>query len=215
MQKLLQKMLKKHLDEESEPKNANESPIREGAKGRATAIKSLSDTTLYTPALKKGMSPTGKRMAMIANNDSGGNSEIVDRISEFVEQMHFESNSIADKQQHGWQEELPQRVDDDVGDNDPNEVVRQSAKWMVLQAENFKASVSKNKDGEFDQLINYIKDNDDDEFFHATCHIDMCRGITRIHRSPSRPSHPYGQQLHSLIFMSTLYKATCCLPADS
>ena len=39
-----------------------------------------------------------------------------------------------------------------------------------------------------------------------------CRGITRIHRSPSRPSHPYGRQPHSLIFMSTLYKATCCLP---
>ena len=42
-----------------------------------------------------------------------------------------------------------------------------------------------------------------------------CRGITRIHRSPSRPSHPYGRQPHSLIFMSTLYKATCCLPASS
>ena len=126
VQKLLWKMLKKHLDEENKPKNANESPIREGAKGRATAIKSPSDTTLYTPALKNGMSPTGKRMAMIANNDSGGNSEIVDRISEFVEQMHFESNSIADKQWHGSQEELPQWVDLDVGDDDPNEVARQS-----------------------------------------------------------------------------------------
>ena len=42
-----------------------------------------------------------------------------------------------------------------------------------------------------------------------------CRGITRIHRSPSRPSHPYGRQPHSLIFMSTLYKAMCCLPASS
>ena len=43
----------------------------------------------------------------------------------------------------------------------------------------------------------------------------FCRGITRIHRSPSRPSHPYGRQPHSLIFMNTLYKATCCLPASS
>ena len=43
----------------------------------------------------------------------------------------------------------------------------------------------------------------------------LCRGITRIHRLPSRPSHPYGRQPHSLIFMSTLYKATCCLPASS
>ena len=43
----------------------------------------------------------------------------------------------------------------------------------------------------------------------------QCRGITRIHRLPSRPSHPYGRQPHSLIFMSTLYKATCCLPASS
>ena len=42
-----------------------------------------------------------------------------------------------------------------------------------------------------------------------------CRGITRIHRLPSRPSHPYGRQPHSLIFMSTLYKATSCLPAKS
>ena len=44
---------------------------------------------------------------------------------------------------------------------------------------------------------------------------ETCRGITRIHRSPSRPSHPYGRQPHSLIFMSTLYKATCCLPTSS
>ena len=44
--------------------------------------------------------------------------------------------------------------------------------------------------------------------------IDNCQGITWIHRSPSRPSHPYGRQPHSLIFMSTLYKATCCLPAQ-
>ena len=43
----------------------------------------------------------------------------------------------------------------------------------------------------------------------------FCRGITWIHRSPSRPSHSYGLQPHSLIFMSTLYKATCCLPASS
>ena len=39
-------------------------------------------------------------------------------------------------------------------------------------------------------------------------HCGQCRGITRIHRSPSRPSHSYGRQPHSLIFMSTLYKAT-------
>ena len=43
----------------------------------------------------------------------------------------------------------------------------------------------------------------------------MCRGITRIHRLPSRPSHPYGRQPHSLIFMSTLYKASSRLPASS
>ena len=57
-----------------------------------------------------------------------------------------------------------------------------------------------------------------------TCHLHIicstpdgqhCRGITRIHRLPSRPSHPYGRQPHSLIFMSTLYKATSCLPASS
>ena len=40
-----------------------------------------------------------------------------------------------------------------------------------------------------------------------------CWGITRIHRLPSRPSHPYGRQPHSLIFMSTLYKASSRLPA--
>ena len=48
------------------------------------------------------------------------------------------------------------------------------------------------------------------------CHLDSsARGITRIHRLPSRPSHPYGRQPHSLIFMSTLYKAMSCLPASS
>ena len=42
-----------------------------------------------------------------------------------------------------------------------------------------------------------------------------CRGITRIHRLPSRPSHPYGRQPHSLILMSTLYKASSRLLASS
>ena len=42
-----------------------------------------------------------------------------------------------------------------------------------------------------------------------------CWGITRIHRLPSRPSHPYGRQPHSLIFMITLYKASSRLPASS
>ena len=46
-------------------------------------------------------------------------------------------------------------------------------------------------------------------------HHKGCRGITRIHRLPSRPSHPYGRQPHSLIFMSTLYKASSRLPASS
>ena len=41
-----------------------------------------------------------------------------------------------------------------------------------------------------------------------------CRGITQILRLPSRPSHPYGRQPHSLIFMSTLYKASSRLPAS-
>ena len=50
---------------------------------------------------------------------------------------------------------------------------------------------------------------------HNVLEYKDCWGITRIHRLPSRPSHPYGRQLHSLIFMSTLYKATCCLPASS
>ena len=49
-------------------------------------------------------------------------------------------------------------------------------------------------------------------FFYSR---DKCRGITRIHRLPSRPSHPYGRQPHSLIFMSTLYKASSRLPASS
>ena len=57
-------------------------------------------------------------------------------------------------------------------------------------------------------------------FSACTCFLDPlslghCRGITRIHRSPSRPSHSYGRQPHWLIFMSTLYKATSCLPASS
>ena len=51
--------------------------------------------------------------------------------------------------------------------------------------------------------------------FHYNLIPALCRGITRIHRLPSRPSHPYGRQPHSLIFMSTLYKATSCLPASS
>ena len=41
---------------------------------------------------------------------------------------------------------------------------------------------------------------------------DFCRGITLIHRSPSRPSHPDRPAVRQiaicLIFMSTLYKVS-------
>ena len=66
-------------------------------------------------------------------------------------------------------------------------------------------------DLETGEMFTYIRQ----QWRRSGLYCSSCRGITRIHRLPSRPSHPYGRQPHSLIFMSTLYKATSCLPASS
>ena len=147
-------------------------------------MKSPSDTTIYTPALKR---------AVIEQNDSNGrfrspqieNNRLVKQISSFVENIRISEER---KQQQATQKtrydrpergdaanrrESPQpgcsKQDDDELQDEDNNVRRtpeaqKVADRILINAEKFKASVEAPKG-------NYC-DSNDDEFFHLTCHID-------------------------------------------
>ena len=153
----------------------------------ANLIKSPSDTTIYAPALKRGVvgvaldhlpvvtdlqlvgSPSG-----IPHNVTQSFIDPVDQISSFVEniRMGLPTSSVDDRPKGAAGS--PRADDRDV---DPQQT---EADRIIINAEKFKASVEKPK-GEHNQqvchvdlsqLMQLIIDNTDDEFFHLTCHIE-------------------------------------------
>ena len=151
-----------------------------GIKLARELIKSPSDTTLYTPGLRKS---TDQELAL-------------NQISNFVENIRLEQNnrrqtpSAAAMPEH-WastqprsqirmvqpEESLPSGSNQQV-QVQPGADVRQATDKILLDAERFKASLVAPKGMNF--LPDKIDDNvellrkldDDDDFFHVSCHID-------------------------------------------
>ena len=144
-------------------------------------LKSPSDTTLYTPVLKRGKK---------ANN-------LIDRISDFVESIRLETESedsrrrrSRDSQRADVRSRLGKRSDSRPGCSKDNyddyssteeelvakEPAREKANQLIVNAEKMKASLVAPKGNlpkEIDDNIMLMRqlDNDDD-FFHISCHVD-------------------------------------------
>ena len=165
---------------------------------RTNVIKSLSDSTLYTPAIQKA----GK----IRHTD-----ELFNKISGFVESIRLESKaggSGGDQQIPGTSGSSRQsaEINDDIEDDklEPEteeqkemRLAREKADKLILQSEHFKVTVSAPKgliefpypmdfqsikdrfitsegglapvNEEIQWLCNFDQDN---EFFHITCHVE-------------------------------------------
>ena len=175
-------------------------------------IKSPSDTTLYTPALRKdinvGQNLLEKLNQWGQNNQNGteNNSQIdmLDKISTFVDQARrqYENDRYAvdggDNNAHGRNynprnEPVPHASHMD--EPDPDREFRQAkedAEDHILQAEKFKAAVaapqgeSSEKSlidkiksdkvprwDDLSEILQTIRDSEDDDFYHITCHIDQ------------------------------------------
>ena len=161
-------------------------------------VKSPSDTTLYMPALKRDGSnnlvqPQSKQNPHLTRtppNDvnqfvqGDNNTTVIDQIINFVEQMRVQSVN-------GQNKEKADRLNTHDGSPSNSPSGRTAGeqtmmKQLVVKAEQFKVTVEPPKGitadqnthvpggqvNEFEQILKKLLDNDDDEFFHLTCHID-------------------------------------------
>ena len=146
-------------------------------KGRRQLVKSLSDTTIYAPALNRGTlaNTQGVVNSLLRNNEQPnlamGDLTINPQVADFVEtiwqntpQKEMRPNLVMEPQVNPSQagasrEEIAQEIDQ-------AEVARTLANDSVLQAEKFKASVAP-LPGKSTAVVNDV----DDGFFHISCHV--------------------------------------------
>ena len=158
----------KKLERESKSKKKKE---KEGKKKETRVvgnIKSPSDTTIYAPGLMK--SPVNSRDVTI------------DKIANFVEEMRiqqkdkeFEEEFRAQDQttptsSHGkrrYQSDIQECEEDE--NEEGSEDARRLAKRMVVEAEQYKATIKKPQGNDTD---NDNVNLSDDDFFHLVCHVD-------------------------------------------
>ena len=142
------------------------------------SIKSLSDTTLYTPALRR----TPDKEGMLVDRT------LIYKISEFVESVRL-SGKFEDVDRNTTRDEGPQPGTSGSQGSDKQEVdARTMADKRILEAEKLKTSltplkgmaeIDQNQQYYLNKNVNFAGVNnengvllDDDEFFHITCHVD-------------------------------------------
>ena len=162
-------------------------------------IKSPSDTTLYTPALKRNVGPEQQPLVLPAvrvNNVKLVNSySMLDQISDFLEKIRGQSADATKKQGRGRDShddltspDEKQHTSGEEGEEvelDDQANAKQMGEDLIIQAEKFKASVAAPRGNEIDEVINIVKnvgnisdllgiirDNDDDDFFYVTSHVE-------------------------------------------
>ena len=153
-------------------RECNTGEVAEPVNAQMGTVKSPSDTTLYTPAMKKRVEGTN----------------MINRFSDFVESIRLETtvgsaepeavNSPPVDPQPGTSGTRDRiRAEPAVISNSRPNRAKETADNILLQVGKFKADIISPK-GIYHNVIN--EDNDDD-FFHVTCHIDsvMCEKIER------------------------------------
>ena len=158
-----------NVDQANDLNELNKNDNRtQGKQSHVRTIKLPSDSTLYTPALKRVM-----------------NQEVIDGISDFTETIRIETAMTSAK------DNQPEVVPKEQANIQSLEGARNCAQQSILEAEKFKATI--NPPGiVYDGAINQYQVNStsqdfgvnldlqpqtsqglsDDDFFHLTCHID-------------------------------------------
>ena len=152
---------------------------------RNPVFKSPSDTTLYAPALNRGVisyaqtQTTPPRLPVLPVN---GQNNMVDKISHFVESIRV---SERDQQEAGPSREDHTALPRDGRDNHDYEEARKRAENAILEAEKYKALIAE-PPGEL-VSTNIVANSpigtglSDDDFFHLTCQVDQSL-ITKIEK---------------------------------
>ena len=167
-------------------------PHRIPTRDLSPIVKSPSDSTLYTPALKllkqqgntvlKGPvinTGTSGNANMVLNGPSNDtdSEEVIEKFSNFVDSMRIESSRKSNKRD---QRQSHSGNSDDQSQSPPRrqgreEVAREVTDRIILESEKFKAQLvaPKGMSSRIDSNIELLRklDNDDD-FFHTLCHIE-------------------------------------------
>ena len=193
VQQLLMKMYKEQSDDAGKLPTFKTGKTQMTRKSNETRrkqlpqVKSPSDTTLYTPALQK---VNEKQQASPVLATGPNQSNVIEQISNFVDHMHIQTargDQDGDRRKvvpsHDKQTPSTSRGiagDDEEDQQSEQTVARRKADRMLIQAEQFKATVTPPKgntvishDEKYQQLLQLIHDNEDDKFFHLTCHVDQ------------------------------------------
>ena len=175
-------------------------PHRGTNQKRGNLIKSLSDTTLYAPAVQRRTVLTvatggvGVPQDLVRNVNAEevmpgrhireqNINQTIDQISDIVGQMQVRGrrDRSADRRSSSSQQREPEE--------DPDEAKR-AAERMIIDAEKFRVSVSAPPPGEpmfvneerlenqvdksnIDQVLQFIYDNHDEDFYQITSHVDL------------------------------------------
>ena len=168
------------------------------SKERNAQLKSPSDTTLYKQALRKLVEGKVTSPSNRINQNQSRKSSLVDQVSNFIagvragmerdEVVRHRSRSASRWRERSQTRDPPRnanRRNEDENQHDDLPEVRQAtelADQMVLDAEKFRATVNAPQKGiteggteYLSELINAVKkitDNDDDDYFHVTSHLD-------------------------------------------
>ena len=156
-------------------------------------VKSPSDSTLYTPALKLLRQNNTVLKGSVNNASSGRDAnavlkgplnetsdEVIDKISNFVDSMRIESarKGKRDRRRSQSRDSDGEEYDDHSPPrrrHEREEVAREVTDRIILKSEKFKAQLvaPKGMPSKIDSSIELLRklDNDDD-FFHTSCHIE-------------------------------------------
>ena len=150
-------------------------------------IKSPSDTTLYTPTLKKDYESQCGRIGVSLALAGDDQKDLISQISDFVEKVRqqtmakenrFDREATPTPSTSGFGRcEIP--TNDRVRDETESlRMAKKSAEEIVINSEKFKASIypPPGTEIDLDEIIKKFKqafsESDDDKFFHITCHVD-------------------------------------------
>ena len=146
-------------------------------------VKSLSDTTIYRPALRKEKFQSqfqGTPVPQVSMSPLQNNLTSVDHLSNVVGQIsvsdHRDSTSCTpDRNLHEHRSSSHRDRSPS-----PDDVAEQHAEKHIIDAEKFKASIAVPTTGngellsseQIKKLLELANNTEDDEFYHITCHVE-------------------------------------------
>ena len=142
-----------------------------------TKLKSPSDATLYAPALKKV--PTVASSPTLKNLNLSGQKSLIEQLSDLVGKVRVnerDHRSQTPSRHRSSREGTVQPAEGQVARVNVRPEVAEgnaAADNLITEAERFKATIQPPK-GEINlsEFLRSIMENDDDDFFHLTCHIE-------------------------------------------